>query len=119
MVGFDIEYAGRTRFILPDLRSSPREPSVLIGARGRRPSTDIKTEASLQGKTAIGAAVVGCGYWGPNLARNLVERPEFRADGLCDRDPAQLRTLAQRHPQARGVHDLDALLCDPTRSRRS
>jgi predicted dehydrogenase len=60
----------------------------------------------------IGAAVVGCGYWGPNLARNLAERPEFHLQALCDRDPAQLRTLAQHHPQARAVGDLEELLCD-------
>jgi predicted dehydrogenase len=60
----------------------------------------------------IGAAVVGCGYWGPNLARNLAERGEFHLHALCDRDPAQLRSLAQRHPQARAVADLDELLCD-------
>ncbi len=62
----------------------------------------------------IGAAVVGCGYWGPNLARNLAERPEFHLHALCDRDPAQLRTLAQRHPEARAVANLDELLCDDT-----
>ncbi len=60
----------------------------------------------------IGAAVVGCGYWGPNLARNLAERPEFNLRALCDRDPAQLRMLAQRHTQARAIGDLDELLCD-------
>ncbi len=60
----------------------------------------------------IGAAVVGCGYWGPNLARNLAERSEFELHALCDRDPAHLRALAQRHPQARAVHELDELLCD-------
>jgi predicted dehydrogenase len=60
----------------------------------------------------IGVAVVGCGYWGPNLARNVAERPELRLRALCDRDPAQLRALAARHPHARAVSELDAVLCD-------
>jgi predicted dehydrogenase len=60
----------------------------------------------------IGVAVVGCGYWGPNLARNVAERPELRLHALCDRDPAQLRALARRYPQARAVQELDAALCD-------
>jgi predicted dehydrogenase len=60
----------------------------------------------------IGTAVVGCGYWGPNLARNVSERSELRLHALCDRDPAQLRPLARRHQQARAVQDFDAVLCD-------
>jgi predicted dehydrogenase len=60
----------------------------------------------------LGVAVVGCGYWGPNLARNVAEHPELRLHALCDRDPGQLRALAQRHPQARAIDDLDDALCD-------
>ena len=33
---------------------------------------------------------------------------------LCDRDPAQLRVLAQRHPQVRAVQELDVVLADPS-----
>jgi len=60
----------------------------------------------------IGAAVVGCGYWGPNLARNLAEHPEFRLQALCDRDPAQLCALGQRYQDAAALGELDAVLCD-------
>ncbi len=60
----------------------------------------------------IGTAVVGCGYWGPNLARNLSEHPEFRLRALCDRDPAQLRALGQRYPDATTFAEFDAVLCD-------
>jgi predicted dehydrogenase len=62
----------------------------------------------------IGVGVVGCGYWGPNLARNVDERPDLQLRALCDANPAQLRALAQRYPHARAVHDFDAVLCDPT-----
>jgi predicted dehydrogenase len=62
--------------------------------------------------TAIGAAVVGCGYWGPNLARNLSETPEFRLHALCDRDPAPLDALARKHPHALTIADFDAVLAD-------
>jgi predicted dehydrogenase len=60
----------------------------------------------------IGAAVVGCGYWGPNLARNLAEAPEFKLHVLCDLDSRQLRTLGRFHPDARTVQNFDAVLCD-------
>jgi len=60
----------------------------------------------------IGAAVVGCGYWGPNLARNLAEAQNFRLHALCDRDPAPLRGLGRKHPTAEMVGDFDQLLED-------
>jgi predicted dehydrogenase len=61
----------------------------------------------------IGTAIVGYGYWGPNLARNVAERPELELRALCDRDPAQRRAFGNRHPQARAFEELDAILCDP------
>jgi predicted dehydrogenase len=60
----------------------------------------------------IGTAIVGYGYWGPNLARNVAERPELALQGLCDRDPVQLAAFCNRHPQARAMEELDAVLCD-------
>ncbi len=60
----------------------------------------------------IGAAVVGCGYWGPNLARNLAEAPEFRLHALCDRDAGPLRALGRCHPDARALSDYEELLSD-------
>jgi predicted dehydrogenase len=63
--------------------------------------------------TPIGIAVVGYGYWGPNLARNISERPEFRLMGLCERDPARAIDFAGRYPGCAVEHDLDALLLDP------
>ena len=35
---------------------------------------------------AIETLVVVTGYWGPNIVRNLSERPEFRLAGLCYED---------------------------------
>ncbi len=62
----------------------------------------------------IGTAIVGYGYWGPNLARNVAERPELALRALCDRDPAQRHAFGNRHPQALAVGELDAVLCDDT-----
>src|SRR5271167_2257451 len=61
----------------------------------------------------IGTAVVGYGYWGPNLARNVAECSQLRLEALCDSDPAQLHLFRRRHPGARAVRELDALLVDP------
>lgn len=63
--------------------------------------------------TPLGIAVVGFGYWGPNLARNIAERPEFRLMGLCERDPERGMEFARRYPGCAVEDDLDALLLDP------
>jgi predicted dehydrogenase len=41
----------------------------------------------------VSLAVVGLGYWGPNLARNVVAIPGTRLAWCCERDPAK-RELA-------------------------
>ena len=38
----------------------------------------------------VGIAVVGCGYWGPNLIRNFVEEPRTRVYWVCDLDESKL-----------------------------
>jgi len=33
---------------------------------------------------SIGIAVIGCGYWGPNLIRNFAEEPRAQIHWVCD-----------------------------------
>lgn len=62
---------------------------------------------------AIGAIVVGYGYWGPNIARNITERPEFDLLGLCELDDSRIEEFRRRHPGVGCNRDLDAALADP------
>ena len=61
----------------------------------------------------VGLAVVGYGYWGPNIARNLVERPELRLLGLCELDAERVAAFSDRHPGIPTHSDLDTVLLDP------
>src|ERR1035438_8696793 len=61
----------------------------------------------------IGLAVVGCGYWGPNLMRNFSDQPGGELRWLVDRDPQRLRRWGERYPQARTTADLAEALADP------
>ncbi len=47
-----------------------------------------------------GIAVVGAGYWGPNLIRNFANNPKCDALWVCDRDPARLENIGRRFPAA-------------------
>jgi predicted dehydrogenase len=57
--------------------------------------------------------VVGYGYWGPNIVRNVVERPEFRLMGLCEMDEGRAEDFRRRHPGVWVESDYDAALADP------
>ena len=62
---------------------------------------------------AIETLVVGYGYWGPNIVRNLIERPEFRLAGLCDRDERRLEDFRCQNPGMECESDLDVALSNP------
>src|SRR6202050_370204 len=58
-------------------------------------------------------AVVGLGYWGPNLVRVLIERTDAELRWICDQDPERLERPARRYPSLRATTNLDDVLEDP------
>jgi predicted dehydrogenase len=63
--------------------------------------------------SSVRIAVVGCGYWGPNLIRNFARVRDARLVALCDQDAVRLEAAAQDHPAVARVRDYDTLLEDP------
>lgn len=61
----------------------------------------------------IPVAVVGCGYWGPNLIRNFSACPATRIEAICDKDAERLRKIHPLYPQAEIVTDFREILADP------
>jgi predicted dehydrogenase len=61
----------------------------------------------------ISVAVVGAGYWGPNLIRNFAACPDVRLASVCDKDEARLRKVCAAYPAVEQVQDFDALLKRP------
>jgi predicted dehydrogenase len=58
-------------------------------------------------------AVVGLGYWGPNLARNFAAIPGCELAYACDASDAARTRVASMFPSTRLTADLDELLGDP------
>jgi len=50
----------------------------------------------------INVGVAGCGYWGPNLIRNLRTLPECSLNMMCDLDTARLKHLKSLYPEVQG-----------------
>jgi predicted dehydrogenase len=61
----------------------------------------------------IGVAVVGAGYWGPNLVRNIDASPEMTLEWVCDVDVERARQVAGRHSPTRTTAALADVLDDP------
>jgi predicted dehydrogenase len=59
-------------------------------------------------------AVVGYGYWGPNLVRNIIERPELELAALCERDAERAAAFTSRVPGVAWIDDFERVLDDPT-----
>lgn len=63
--------------------------------------------------SSVRIGAVGCGYWGPNVIRNLAELPGFDLCCVCDADPDRLQPVAARYPAARATTRVDEILNDP------
>jgi predicted dehydrogenase len=57
-------------------------------------------------------AVVGLGYWGPNLTRVLAGMPDVELKWLCDLEPQRHERLARRHPSCARTSDVQQVLND-------
>jgi predicted dehydrogenase len=61
----------------------------------------------------IRIAVVGLGYWGPNLARNFAALPGTELRWLCDADTTALERASDALRGPRTTTSLDEVLADP------
>src|SRR5271165_3066112 len=61
----------------------------------------------------VGVAVVGCGYWGPNLIRNFTACPASTVVALCDQNDATLERIGAQCPAARRTREFQTLLTEP------
>ncbi len=59
-----------------------------------------------------GVAVVGAGYWGPNLIRNFHAHPDTEVKWICDLSEDRLARARLLAPTAKTTTDLDEVLGD-------
>ena len=60
----------------------------------------------------IAVAVVGCGYWGPNLIRNFNALPECKVRYVCDKDKKRLAHMKQLYPSVEPTEDFGKIVGD-------
>jgi predicted dehydrogenase len=59
-------------------------------------------------------AVVGLGYWGPQLVRNLTHLEQCSQVVACDLDETRVKAICQQYPGVIGSTSYDELLGDPS-----
>src|SRR4029077_10922840 len=64
------------------------------------------------GHEPVRVAVIGLGYWGPNLVRNLDECAGADLVAVCDTREDALAKIRRRSPSVRTTTALEALLAD-------
>ena len=60
----------------------------------------------------VRVALVGCGYWGPNLARNFHEMADAELVACCDLDSRALNKMRLLYPTARVTNDFESICED-------
>ena len=63
-------------------------------------------------RTPLRVGVVGLGYWGPNLVRNLHEVADAEVAWICDARAEALEKIARRYPAVAITQTFDTLLAD-------
>ena len=71
------------------------------------------TAVTVDAGRPIGVAVVGAGYWGPNLVRNFQGPSQFHLRWLCDLDLDRAQRLLGRYSTVRATDDYTMVLGDP------
>lgn len=106
---------------------STREAGIEALNRIRKPArlkrTSARTAAARDRKQVAQAAiapsptprvaVIGLGYWGPNLVRNFYAVLGENLRACCDRQGQRGRFILQNYPSVQFTDDIDAILADP------
>lgn len=64
-------------------------------------------------RTPLGVAVVGAGYWGPNLVRNFYSSDDWSVRCVIEPDRGRRERLTRFYPSIAGYAEIDAALEDP------
>src|SRR6478736_2778849 len=81
--------------------------------KGRLPCpSSVPQLNQMKSKKIINVAVAGCGYWGPNLIRNLNQANDCRLKVVCDLAESRLRHMKKLYPDIGTTTRFEDLLQD-------
>ena len=90
---------------------TPTRPALQPAIADRPRTTDPAGRLSPAQGVRVG--VIGYGYWGPNIARNLSALDNCQLAAVCDKNPASLKRAQRAHPGAQLTTDMSQVLRSP------
>jgi predicted dehydrogenase len=60
----------------------------------------------------LNIAIVGCGYWGPNLLRNFSQIPDCHVTACCDLDDKKLARMKTLYPAITATRNFEEIVAD-------
>ncbi|HZQ24480.1 MAG TPA: Gfo/Idh/MocA family oxidoreductase [Terriglobales bacterium] len=73
----------------------------------------LDTLKDSQGEHVVKFGVIGYGYWGPNVVRNLNQLEEAQVVTVCDKSPAARKRIHKAYPQVQLTSDAAELMTSP------
>ena len=58
----------------------------------------------------VNIAIIGIGYWGPNLVRNFIALKSVNIEQVCDIRAERLQFIQNRYPSIKGTSDYNDIL---------
>ena len=89
---------------MSDSRSAPQLTSSVID----QPETTTRS-----GESTVRVGVIGYGYWGPNIVRNLHGIANCEVVSVCDKNPAALKRAQRTYPGVQLTGDFAEVLRSP------
>jgi len=78
-----------------------------------RPRIGNATQEQAGSEAVVKFGVVGYGYWGPNVVRNLDRLDEADVVAVCDKSPAARRKVAKAYPDVLVTDDARDIMASP------
>jgi predicted dehydrogenase len=97
----------------PVLAAGNNSLSVLDGTLRRRKTDWPVCALDQKPAGAIRVGVVGYGYWGPNVVRNLHSLENCEVAVLCDKRPAALKSASRQYPSIPLTADFTEVVTSP------
>ena len=86
--------------------------TATVPHNGSRLRPRSRPGTSMPATGPVGIAVIGAGYWGPNIVRNALVFPGTELKWLCDADLARAQHVVGAQRDIRVTPDIDDVLAD-------
>jgi predicted dehydrogenase len=85
----------------------------IAASLGREAANSLESELQSAPADVLRVGVVGYGYWGPNVVRNLHSLDSCEVVSVCDKNEAVLKRARRQYPAVQTTTDFSDILTSP------